>query len=94
MPEKAVDLAQNSMAVLLEAGEEKEVAISLNTLGIITFIQGDWEQAEAYWKESAAIAEKHNDRCRLAIELGNLSIVEENRGYLDRAESYLQQQLL
>lgn len=91
--EKTKRLAEESYAVLKDADVGVELAVPLNTLGVIAFSYGDLDQAARYFKEAAALAETYNDPCRLAIELGNLSIIVENHGDLDQAYELLQRQL-
>jgi predicted ATPase/DNA-binding CsgD family transcriptional regulator len=91
--EKTWRLAQESYAVLKDADVGVELAVPLNTLGVMAFFYGDLDAAQRYLEEATALAERYNDPCRLAIELGNLSIIVENRGDLDQAYVYLERQL-
>ena len=58
---------------------------ALNAAGVVAGLQGDIEQAEAWFQESLALWRKVGDDRRIAVTIGNLGLVAQNRGDLDRA---------
>jgi tetratricopeptide (TPR) repeat protein len=72
-----------------------DVAESLNTLGVLSRIQGDYEQAEAFHQQALAIREKTlgSNHPTSAISLNNLGVLYRTQGKYEQAEPLLQQTL-
>jgi non-specific serine/threonine protein kinase len=70
-------------------------AKALNAAGVLAGLQGDNEQAEAWFQESLELWRRIGDISRVAATVGNLGLVAENRQDVDRAlELFLESQAL
>ncbi len=59
--DKAVPLAEESVALDRKAGNVIHLSLSLGALGFAYQILGDWEKSEEFYKEAFIISEKLND---------------------------------
>tara|TARA_R110002020_G_scaffold154714_6_gene335220 strand:- start:105464 stop:107443 length:1980 start_codon:yes stop_codon:yes gene_type:complete len=63
----------------------KSIAISLNSIGNIYLIIGDYDLAENYFKQAIPYEEGIGSKLGLAINYGNLGITYEERGQFEKA---------
>jgi predicted ATPase len=72
LPEQAEELAQRSLTIFRSADVRREMAFSLNVLGIAARFQGEFAQSRAYHQESLAIWREVGDRWDIAKTLSHL----------------------
>jgi len=82
----AAGYMREALHLFRESGDRQGEAISLNNLGLIADIRGDYDEAERLHNESLAIMREIGDRRGEAYSLENLGIIFSKRGDLDEAE--------
>jgi predicted ATPase len=92
-PTDAQEKLDAALAQYREAGDEQEVARTLNSLGVVARSQGNLERAEALLTESLETKRRLGDRRGIASTLSNLGVVASDRGNLDRAAELFAQAL-
>jgi CHAT domain-containing protein len=72
-----------------DAGDRLQQGKTLNVLGLLSWDQGEFGQAQAYFQEGSAIAEELGDRGLAGAILNNLSLVHDELGdYYVSLEQY------
>jgi predicted ATPase/DNA-binding CsgD family transcriptional regulator len=66
-------------------------AKALNAAGVLAGIQGDHDQAEAWFQASLALWREVGDTSRVAATIGNLGLVAQNRRETDHALAYFRE---
>ena len=91
----ALSLVRATVAVGEEAtATAREVeARSLNTLGIVCWMEGDWTSAKGCLRRALDIAAQSGDRRRQALVLGNMGVTAVEQGDYAEARDLLQQAL-
>ena len=92
--ERAAPLAEQSLALRRPLGHDRDIAESLNLLGMIASDVSEYAKAEAYYLESLRLRLATGEVRGTAVVLGNLGYVLRLQGQYDRAADYYQQSLL
>jgi predicted ATPase/class 3 adenylate cyclase len=92
-PERAVVLAEQSLALMREGGSWLFIHSPLNLLGELRLMQGKQEQARTLFEESLMIAEEHGEAYPHAASLIGLAQVEACQGNLTAARRLYQEGL-
>jgi diguanylate cyclase (GGDEF)-like protein len=75
-PLKAVDLFTRALALQREAGNDAQVANSLNNLGFVYSTDlADYGKSLSYHLDALAVRERMNDKPAIALSLNNIGIV-------------------
>ncbi len=86
-------IAQNYWEECLKIAEKMKsddlLAISLNNIGEIYRVRGEYEKALNYYAKAYEHSKKSEDYIGMSVNLLNMGDVEQNRGNLDTAEKYL-----
>jgi tetratricopeptide (TPR) repeat protein len=80
-----------SLALLRETGDRRNVGFMLNNLGVISHLQGDYEAAAARYAEALAIFREIGERTCELPGLGNLAGAQVGLGDYEAAEANLLQ---
>ncbi|MCU0481537.1 MAG: tetratricopeptide repeat protein [Anaerolineae bacterium] len=91
--EPAKEYAQAALALAEQLGVKGEMATSLNSLGMIDWIQGKYATATDYFQRSLELYHKINDKAGIAKNLNSLGIIASSRGDYASSEDYFQQSL-
>ncbi|MFN8596788.1 MAG: tetratricopeptide repeat protein [Anaerolineae bacterium] len=92
--ERAALLAKQSLALRRPLGSERDMAESLNLLGMIASDASEFATAEAYYLEALQLRQAAGEVRGTAVVLGNLGYVLRLQGQYDRAHDYYQQALI
>jgi tetratricopeptide (TPR) repeat protein len=85
----AEDLLKKSLSILRHFGDQKELAFSLNTLGIINYYLGDYTEARQMHEESLRIRREIDDQTGIASSLNTLGNVVHAQGlYIEAKKLY------
>jgi tetratricopeptide (TPR) repeat protein len=68
-------LAEECLALCRQLQRPDWIAYTLDTLGFVTFCLGEYDEARAYYSESASLFEEIEDRYGTALALGGLGLV-------------------
>ena len=86
---------ENSATSLKKAAEiasdvkdDRNEELWLRDLGVLFYIQGDYQRAESYYQRSLPFAQRLGDKDAISINYHNLAQIELNRRNIDKAESY------
>ena len=82
----AAGYMREALHLFRESGDRQGEAISMNNLGLIADIRGDYDEAERLYNESLAIKREIGNRQGEAASLDNLGRIARNRGDWDEAE--------
>ncbi len=69
--------------------DEVEVAHTLDCLGVVRQIQGDYEEAESLHQQAIAVNEEYENEAGLSVNFGNLAILHRHRKDYDKVEHYI-----
>ena len=89
--EDATRYFTQSLELYRTLDDKKNVAATLNNLGVVATSQGDYERAMAVIKESLAIKAELDDRNGVSIALNNLANLSADRGDYSEARRYLEE---
>ncbi|CAN5758019.1 hypothetical protein BH18ACT15_BH18ACT15_03090 [soil metagenome] len=92
-PKKAREIFEASLAMMREFGSEKQVATSLNSLGVALRTAGDWARTKNVWAEAIALRRRLGDRGGLATSMSNLGVLAMDEGDIDGAARHLSEAL-
>jgi len=88
--DQAIPFFKVSESLAAQSGLERMRQESLNSLGRISFNQGQHEEADDYYNRALAVAKNLNDEASIALYLDNLALVSLSLGHLDEADMYNQ----
>jgi tetratricopeptide (TPR) repeat protein len=88
---EADECFEQSLTLLRETGDRRNVGFMLNNLGVISHLQGDYEAAVARYAEALAIFREIGERTCELPGLGNLAGAQVGLGEYEAAESNLRQ---
>ncbi len=80
---------EKCMEIARKMNDNELLAISLNNIGEIYRIRGEYEKALDYYKKAYEYSQKSENYTGMSVNLLNMGDVEHNRGNLDAAEEYL-----
>jgi serine/threonine protein kinase/tetratricopeptide (TPR) repeat protein len=89
--EKADECFEQSLSLLRETGDRRNVGFMLNNLGVISHLQGDYEPAVVRYEEALAIFREIGERTCELPGLGNLAGAQVGLGEYEAAEYNLRQ---
>jgi predicted ATPase/class 3 adenylate cyclase len=89
--EQADECFEQSLALLRETGDRRNVGFMLNNLGVISHLRGDYEAAVARYTEALAIFREIGERTCELPGLGNLAGAQVGLGEYAAAEANLRQ---
>jgi adenylate cyclase len=89
----ALEYHQKSLAIREEIGDKKDIASSLNAIGIIYFGQGDYPRVLGYLEKTLVIQEEIGDKNGMANSLGNIGTIYLNQSNYPRALEYFKKGL-
>ena len=84
---------EKSLSLRKEIGDKKEIAGSLNNIGVIILEQGDFNQSKKYLEESLDIRKEIDDKTGIAFTLNNLGLFYINQGDYEHAKEYYEESL-
>ena len=90
---QATALAEESLALMREAGDTSGSASALNVLGVIAADQGYYERAAVLARESLALFEESGHKSGAASVLNGLGIIAAERGDFTRAALWCERSL-
>jgi tetratricopeptide (TPR) repeat protein len=79
--------------MLTEIGDRTRLANTLNSLGGVAYLTGDYERARASYLESLRLCEEIGDRNGLGRVLGNLGELAHDTGNAEESRAYIQRSL-
>lgn len=91
--ERAAHFAQQSLALRRPLNDDREIAESLNLLGMIASDASEYAAAEAYYQEALRLRQMTGETRGVAVVLCNLGYVLRLQGQYDRAHEYYEQSL-
>jgi serine/threonine protein kinase/tetratricopeptide (TPR) repeat protein len=89
--EKADECFEQSLELLRETGDRRNVGFMLNNLGVISHLEGDYETAVTRYTEALAIFREIGERTCELPGLGNLAGAQVGLGEYEAAEANLRQ---
>jgi tetratricopeptide (TPR) repeat protein len=89
--DEADECFEQSLSLLRETGDRRNVGFMLNNLGVISHLQGDYESAAARYEEALAIFREIGERTCELPGLGNLAGAQVGLGEYKAAETNLRQ---
>lgn len=90
----AIPLFERSLAIWRGLGDQNQMAVELNSLGVTWRSLGDLGAARSFFEQSIALARQIASDVRLSTALGNLGILEIDAGNVERATEVLQEALV
>jgi tetratricopeptide (TPR) repeat protein len=84
-------LLEEALTVNRRSGDKRGLALTLESLAIMTFYEGDYERAKPLYEESLELFRELGDGHSQAIALNNLGNLARQRGELDRAAALLEE---
>jgi predicted ATPase/DNA-binding CsgD family transcriptional regulator len=91
--EQAIANCEESLALLSQVGDIAGVTQTLNIIGELARLQGNFDRAERAYMECLEIARQTGDTLREAMQAGNLAFLALAAGDIDRAEVLILQGL-
>jgi predicted ATPase/DNA-binding CsgD family transcriptional regulator len=91
--DQAMAQIEHSLELFEHLGAEAESLPSRLNKGNLIAMRGDMETGERIYRETLALAEKHQDHWTQSLLIGNLSIAAESKGDYTLAEQLLRQQI-
>ncbi|HKV58643.1 MAG TPA: tetratricopeptide repeat protein, partial [Ktedonobacteraceae bacterium] len=91
--ERAVALAEGSLALYRQLGDKRGIALSLYPLGNVAWSRGDMAVARALKEEALALHKQLGDKGYLALSLFSLGLLESSQGLYDRARALFEESL-
>ncbi|MGQ0569585.1 MAG: ATP-binding protein [Armatimonadota bacterium] len=91
--ERAVALAEESLASQQERGDKQGIAASLNILGNVMYEKGNYRAARKFHEESLACGREVGDRHAVAASLVNLAAVADHEGDYELAAGFCEESL-
>ena len=89
--DKAVSLAEESVALDRKTGNMPNLSFSLGTLGMVYLILGEWDKSEQYLTEALNLAQKQEQLPQIATNSIDLGILHgEYKGEYPKAREYLE----
>ncbi|NIO72251.1 MAG: tetratricopeptide repeat protein, partial [Anaerolineae bacterium] len=85
--DEGIALCEEGLALFREVDHKPGIARTLNILGELARLVGDYERAQEVYEECLAIAREIGDRHREALILGCLGTVAQHQGDYERAEA-------
>lgn len=92
-PDEARGRLESALAIQRDLGDERAVARTLNSLGVVARSLGQLEQAMELFTESLERKRRIGDESGIAVTLSNLGVVEADRGDVGRATDFLAEAL-
>jgi non-specific serine/threonine protein kinase len=84
---------QHSRKLWESLGDQRGVALALNSLGNVSHYQGDYQRAEELYRQSLEVHRHMGNRVGSAAVLNSLGVLARNRGNLDGARAFGEQAL-
>jgi non-specific serine/threonine protein kinase len=91
--EQAKKLSTESLQLSRELGDKRCIALSLNSLGIVTCDQGDFTEAQRFHEESLALRRELGDKGGIASSLNNLGTIARDQGDFTEAQRFHEESL-
>jgi len=91
--DSALTTAQEGLDAAKQPSLRGAVGRNLNTLGIVNFMVGNYEQSEDYMRQAVEIARELGDKRDVAVKLNNLGEMRRLRGDSEGAISFLKDAL-
>jgi tetratricopeptide (TPR) repeat protein len=85
----SVDFLNSAIDRYRGLGDDVEVAHTLDCLGVVRQIQGDFEEAESLHQQAIAVNEEFKNEAGLSVNFGNLAILHRHRKDFDKVEYYI-----
>ncbi len=92
--DRASPIAAQSLALRRPLGNDRDIAESLNLLGMIASDSSEYARAEEYYLEALRLRQAAGEVRGTAVVLGNLGYVLRLQGKYDRAHEFYQQSLM
>jgi len=92
-PAKGRALLEEGLALARELGDQREIALALNNLGILAAMRGDYAEEKRLFRESLALYRALGDQRRTAMLLNHLAIAERLTGDYAEAKRLSQESL-
>jgi serine/threonine protein kinase/tetratricopeptide (TPR) repeat protein len=89
--EQADECFEQSLSLLRDTGDRRNVGFMLNNLGVVAHLQGDYSAAAARYEEALAIFREIGERTCELPGLGNLAGAQVGLGEYEAAEANLRQ---
>ena len=89
--QRAVELAEQSIAIWKELGNEWAVSTALNTLGGVANFSADLPRARQVFEEMLALRRRLGDEAGVGVALANLALVEADAGNLELSETMVRE---
>ena len=87
--ERGLAFCEDAVAIFQDLDDKSGTAWSLNVIGEMTRMEGDYDRASRAYEESAAVCRAMGDRRREAIALVNLGSVARHQGDFHKAEAVM-----
>ncbi len=92
--QQSIGLAQESLVVFRELGDKPEMALTLNILGELRRVEGDYASAKQYYEACLEIVKETGERIREAMQYDNLGVIAIHQNQLQLAEKLIEQALI
>jgi non-specific serine/threonine protein kinase len=83
---EGIILCEESLALFRKINYLPGITISLNVLGELSRMAGDYETAEGYYQQCLELSRQADDKRRVAVTLANLSSIAMHKGEYRQAE--------
>lgn len=87
--DRSVDFLNSAIDRYRGLGDDVEVAHTLDCLGVVRQIQGNYEEAESLHQQAIAVNEEFENDEGLSVNYGNLAILHRHRNDYDKVEYYI-----
>jgi predicted ATPase/DNA-binding CsgD family transcriptional regulator len=89
--EQAIVRYEEGLRLRKEQGDQREIGIALQNLGIAVLQRRELDQAEVLLREALALMREGGDGHHVAMALNNLGVLARNRGRDDQARAYYEE---
>ena len=86
--ENAATVLTRAAEITAQINDVSDQELWLRDLGVLFYVQDNYNQAETYYQKSLALAQQLQAKNIIAINYHNLAQLELKRGHLDKAEDY------
>ncbi len=91
---QSITLCEESLALFRDLDNIPSITITLNVLGELSRIFGDYQRAEIAYQECLELSRQTGDKQRIALSLANLSTIAMHHGDYMRAEALKKESLI
>jgi signal transduction histidine kinase/tetratricopeptide (TPR) repeat protein len=89
----AIEFYQKSLGFLVQIDDKANITKCLNNIGVVYYLQGNYEPAIEYFNRSVSVAEELNDKMQISRCYNNIGNIMQYQGNYDKAIDYYHKSL-